>query len=199
MWTVIGEPEVTRYKSGDYKRKYPCRCDCGKEKAVVELSLKKGTSKSCGCYRSQKVADVHTKHGHSPAGNRSGTYSSWQAMKNRCYGSDPRLKHYYQDKGITVCDRWHTFENFLEDMEERPKGFTLERIDNNGNYEPGNCIWASRKRQSSNTRRTKMITPNGRTMCIKDWANELGMPDTTLLYRLDQALDLSTYKRRNHK
>lgn len=200
-WTVIGDVIKTRYPSGDYKRQYPCQCKCGTVKNVIELSLRNGSSVSCGCYHKERVAKSSRKHGHSKKNARTETYSSWQAMKSRCFGSDPHCIQYYQSRGITVCDRWMDFENFLSDMGERPKDATIERINNDGNYCPQNCRWVTRADQNRNTRRNHNITYKGVTMCRKDWAKELGMPETTLYYRLkrlpiDQAFDISQYKRR---
>lgn len=96
------------------------------------------------------------KHGHSPRnGKMSPTYHSWASMKDRCQNPNSNRYEYYGARGIKVCDRWQDFSNFLEDMGERPPGKTLDRVDNNGNYEPGNCRWATQKEQIQNRRDRK--------------------------------------------
>lgn len=111
----------------------------------------------------------------------------WKAMLQRCRNTNNSGYHKYGGRGITVCNRWLTFENFLEDMGLRPSSkHSIERINNDGNYKKSNCRWATTKEQARNTRRNRMFTHDGRTMCITDWANHVGMADTTLLYRLDR-------------
>lgn len=111
-----------------------------------------------------------TKHSHALNGCKTGTYTSWQAMLERC--GNPKFFAYerYGGRGIKVCDRWKSFVNFLADMGERPDGKTLDRYpDNNGNYEPGNCRWATRKEQSQNTSSTKFLTLDGETLSLSEW------------------------------
>jgi hypothetical protein len=114
------------------------------------------------------------------------TWKSWKSMLDRCYGSSRSDNHIYQGRGITVCDRWKaSFEAFLSDMGERPEGKTLDRYpDNDGNYEPGNVRWATNEEQGRNRRTNRILTHEGRSMCMKDWAIETGIPVTTLCERL---------------
>ena len=104
----------------------------------------------------EKKVHPNTKHGHSPRnGKLSPTYRSWQSMKDRCQNSNCPAYKNYGGRGIAVCERWMDFANFLEDMGTRPEGKTLDRIDNDGNYEPGNCRWATPKEQTQNRRPLK--------------------------------------------
>jgi hypothetical protein len=118
---------------------------------AIGRSIQFGYTKSCGCLKS-----------HTP------TWSSWYAMTTRC-----RSKNGYRDRGIKVCDRWLKYENFLADMGQRPNGTTLDRIDVDGNYEPGNCRWATAREQRNNRRDTKLYTYAGKTMCLADWVREI--------------------------
>jgi len=121
------------------------------------------------------------KHGY--AGTT--TYKSWQGMKSRC--NDPNRQEYkhYGGRGIKICDRWEKdFVNFLADMGESPKGMTIERIDNDKGYYPGNCKWATRKEQGRNQRTNRMITYSGETRCLSEWSEFLDINPVTLHCRL---------------
>lgn len=131
-----------------------CVCVCGNEKVVPAESLVRGKSKSCGCKSDEMRSTNNTKHGHTRFdGYMSGTYRSWHAMRQRCMRKNHKQYADYGGRGISVCERWTSFESFLEDMGERPTGMTLDRWpDTNGNYEPGNCRWATNSQQGLNKR-----------------------------------------------
>jgi hypothetical protein len=137
-----------------------CRCDCGSEKIIHGPNLTNGDTRSCGCLKKEAQKRPRPghgrRHGHSPRGTRTPTYESWAAMIKRC--TNPKIKYfkYYGGRGIRVCERWRSFENFLADMGERPEGTTIDRYpDKNGNYEPGNCRWATSKEQGRNKRKRR--------------------------------------------
>jgi hypothetical protein len=133
-------PSSGRYsRSGQAKTRWKCKCSCGLEVRVDTAHLRRGTTKSCGCLNLEQTIQRSTSHGM----RNSPTYNSWASMKRRCGRGRYR--------GITFCDRWGDFKNFLEDMGERPEGKTLDRYPNReGNYEPGNCRWATPKEQANN-------------------------------------------------
>jgi hypothetical protein len=126
------------------------------------------------------------KHGHArKIAGHSGTYNAWVDMRRRCQKVSHPAYKLYGARGITVCDRWScSFPDFLADMGVKPARFTLERIDNDGNYEPGNCRWASVKEQSNNRRTNVTLTVNGESLTIVQWAEKLGTGKSTLQMRL---------------
>lgn len=119
------------------------------------------------------------------------TFTSWLQMRNRCQKPDNKDYHNYGARGITVCDKWQEFLGFIGDMGMRPKGYTLGRIDNDGNYEPGNCRWETPRQQLRNTRVNVVVTFNGKSQCVAAWAEEVGLERKTLEYRIRIGWDAS--------
>lgn len=137
--------------AGRNKHRYiiwTCLCDCGKLKEVTSTKLRRGDIKSCGCLQKERSKEVQVTHGKSS----SRIYSIWCNMLTRCFNSNHDAYSDYGGRGIKVCERWRRFENFFIDMGEPPEGLTLDRIDVNGNYEPGNCKWATWSEQNLNKR-----------------------------------------------
>src|SRR4051812_1219565 len=163
-----------------------CRCDCGREKIVRVSHLTSGAVVSCGCVRAEtSLKNVPPPtHGHCAGAKPSDTYASWAAMIDRCRRPSHSAYANYGGRGIRVCARWEAFENFLADMGERPPAGTIERRDTNGNYEPSNCRWATRKEQGRNRRTNRLLTVGGATKCIAAWSEETGINRTTIRQRL---------------
>jgi hypothetical protein len=138
-----------------------------------------------------RLREDTANHGHARRKQKSPTYISWQAMWERCTNPRGCRWEHYGARGITVCERWGSFENFLADMGERPPDMTLDRYPSkDGNYEPGNVRWAIAREQNLNTRRNRLLTHNGITLTFTEWAERLGLPRTTLGKRLDSGWTL---------
>lgn len=127
-----------------------CRCDCGSSTVTQASHLLRGHTTSCGCFQKERAISYNTRHGHAKKGRWTLTYQTWRAMSQRCLYPKHNRYHRYGGRGITICDRWLVYENFLDDMGERPEGMTLDRIDPDGNYEPTNCRWATSAQQNAN-------------------------------------------------
>lgn len=158
-----------------------CRCDCGNEKTVRADILKSSRFPSCNQGQCRKGGAVR-KH---PQRYNEPTMLTWRSMMSRCYNPNSSRYESHGNRGITVCDRWHDFNNFLSDMGERPsRNYSLDRINNDGNYTPENCRWATPKQQSRNTRRNRKITIDGQTFCVAEWSEISGIKQDTILARL---------------
>lgn len=165
-------------KPNAYPKYAKVSCECGSDTRFVLVAvLRRGEAQSCGCLHKERV----TKHGmwNQPL------FNVWRAMHDRCYNQKNKRYQRYGARGITVCDRWHSLENFVADMSHSYKaGLTLDRIDNNRPYSPDNCRWATRSEQNRNYSRNVVFTWNGETLCLMEWAEKLGLNYGTLWDRI---------------
>ncbi len=165
---------LERLPNVKHQTRYLCRCECGTETEVAGPNLKSGNSTSCGC--------AHARHGMA----RTKVYSAWRQMRQRCENqNDPAFPN-YGGRGIKVCARWQSFDDFYDDMGPRPAGHTIDRIDNNGPYSPENCRWASWKEQQTNKRSNRALTAFGQTKTLQEWADQYQLPISTLRNRIDR-------------
>ena len=158
-----------------------CVCDCGKITNVVGDYLRKGGTRSCGCL-SQESRTVHGMRG-------TAIYRIWSHIKGRCINQSDNAYASYGGRNIHICDEWrHDFQAFYDYVSALPdygkKGYSIDRIDNDGDYEPGNVQWSSSKQQSRNRRSNILLTYAGKTQCVADWADELGIKKTVLYDRI---------------
>lgn len=160
-----------------------CRCDCGKSVTILTSNLKNWSHKSCGCLKLELGVAVRT-HGKS----NTPEFKSWCSMRARCYIPSATGYSDYGGRGITVCQRWlASFDNFLSDMGEMPTPrHTIDRVNNDGNYEPNNCVWATKKEQLQNTRRSHKLTHNGETLTLSQWQDRTGISQKTIISRINK-------------
>lgn len=159
-----------------------CRCECGVVKRIKKPGLLRGQIVSCGCWSRERS----TKHGM----EGSPTYHVWASMLHRCRNRNNRWYHRYGGRGIQVCSRWLDFRNFYADMGEKPRGLSIERIDNDGDYEPGNCRWASHTEQMRNREVTLTIEYKGRVMPVVELAERFGVPRKLVQARLKRGVPI---------
>lgn len=165
-------------------RAWLCLCECGSEKVVRQAKLRSGHTKSCGCLRVEKgieLGKANIKHGQT----NTPEHNAWHHMRQRCLDKNHPGYKDYGGRGITICERWADFNNFLADMGPRPTDrHSLDRIDVNGHYEPSNCRWADDKTQQRNRRNHRLVTYKGETLCIGEWAERCGLTIPQLWARL---------------
>ncbi len=168
-----------------------CQCDCGRTHIVKSHALRKGHTRSCGCQHIALIVAKTRTHGHASNGRCSPELSTWRGMVRRCTNPRDAAFPSYGGRGITVCERWHSFEAFIADMGPRPPGRSLDRIDNNAGYEPGNCRWATATEQQNNKRDNRPLEHDGRTMTLSQWAAETGLKMATIWARLRKGWKVS--------
>lgn len=181
---------VVLYETSERKHTkvvWHCRCDCGNEVDIRSGSLTSGHTMSCGCYKRERAAEVHTTHGMNRQGKPHSVYQTWQCMLQRCENPNNSAYKDYGGCGIKVCDEWHDAEKFIGWALANgwQKGLQLDRIDNNGNYEPSNCRWATREEQARNRRTNHLVTFNAKTRTMAEWAEEVGVKRHILYDRIN--------------
>lgn len=157
-----------------------CQCDCGRVTDVYARNLRGGRTLSCGCLKRETDGKHRITHG----GSHHRAYHIWLGMLQRCQRRDDKAWDNYGGRGISVCDRWQSFELFFADMGEPPAGMSLDRIDNDGNYEPSNCRWATDVEQARNKRTNHRIEFAGTCLTLVEWSEKTGIKQLTILSRL---------------
>lgn len=163
-----------------------CQCDCGNTHIATGNTLMRETVRSCGCLKREKFPGINLKHGFGKRNQKHPAYRAWKAMKTRCYGNIKKFTKTYKDRGIMVCERWlNDSSQFLADMlPSWEPGLSLHRIDNDGNYCPANCKWATTHEQMRATTRNRNVTINGETKCVSDWCKHFGLALVTFYARV---------------
>lgn len=188
--TVIEYVGLHTTPCGTRRRMWKCRCECGKETIVSENNLKNGSTKSCGCWKQQRIKDYNTVHG----GTSDRLYGIWKNMKRRC--NSPKDSHYetYGGKGIKVCEEWaNSYEAFKKwayengyDEDAKTGDCSIDRIDNNGDYEPSNCRWVNRITQANNTSRNRYVEFQGKRLTIAEFAKTMNISKNKAWYYVDK-------------
>lgn len=176
--TVLEFSHVSQKREACWK----CQCECGNVCIATTTDLRKGHKKSCGCLKNEKSYRNSYKHGLS----KTPLYSIWLSMKDRCLNENNKYFNNYGSRGITVCDEWKDdFMNFYNwaIANGYSDNLSIDRIDVNGNYEPSNCRWATKKEQQNNKRDNVLITYKGKTKTLQEWADETGISRNTLMKR----------------
>lgn len=178
---VIGYAGYQHRKPNGGRAFWLCRCECGNESLVEGGELAVGGTVSCGCYRLQRTSESHTTHGL----NSHPLYQKWASMIFRCTNRNNPGWMNYGGRGISVCREWRDFSVFFNDMAERwSPGLELDRIDNNGDYCPQNCRWATKTEQCNNRRSNRLLTWNGETKTLAQWAHGAGIRVSTFWSRI---------------
>jgi len=180
--TVV-ERAPNKGKGAETRAMWRCVCECGGESVIACHTLKAGNTRSCGCLKVEvgiKNGRARKTHGMTDTQ----AWICWMSMGQRCRNKKHDDFHNYGGRGITICKRWESFENFFADMGHPPPGMSIERDDVNGNYEPGNCRWATPVEQGRNKRVNRIIAAFGRSMTLADWGDATGLGTTTISCRI---------------
>jgi len=186
---LVVQTSVGKNPNGRYL--WLCLCDCGNFWTVLGHNLRTGHTQSCGCLNNELVLKRITTHGHRKHGLTTFVYRCWAHMMQRCYNPNNSQYNNYGGRGIKVCERWlHSFENFYEDMGNCPTGMTLDRKDNDGDYEPENCRWATWEEQENNRRNNHWVEYRGERKTIAQWERYLGVNKGTIRSRLHRGCSI---------
>jgi len=189
---TFGKLKAIRFyeKRGKKQRHYWLfQCDCGNTKVINKDIVMRGQTKSCGCLASKLKSERKLTHGYT--GTK--VYNTWTTMKQRCNNPNNSKYYAYGGRGITLCERWSNFENFLNDMGEPPtEKHSIDRIDNDGNYEPSNCRWAEIHIQANNTRNNLFIEYQGKVKTLSQWCLEKNIVYSKALHRYNKGYNIST-------
>lgn len=183
--TVISFSHRVTTASGGQLNYWNCHCECGGKTEVTNRNLLSGHTKSCGCFCRERNRDVHTIHGFARQGNVHKIHKVWRNMLARCENKNNTKYLHYGGRGIRVCKRWHTFLNFAADMFSTwREGLTIERMNNDGDYKPGNCKWATRTEQSLNRRSNVIVTAKGMALTVSQWSDKLDISEAVIHKRI---------------
>lgn len=169
------------------RRQWLCACDCGVECLAITRSLRNGEKRSCGCLSSEVHSAAARRTMTTHGASKTRLFGRWQTMISRCHNPSVASYQNYGGRGISVCQSWReSFERFRSDVgDPENSSLTLERINNDGNYEPSNVRWATRKEQGANTRQNRMIEVDGVSRHLQGWSDHTGIARETIAYRLD--------------
>ena len=181
--TVLKVYEEVTFKSGSKNTRWLCKCSCGKEKVVFRSNLINGHSTSCGCYQ-KEIVSTHRLTNHR-------LYGIWLEVKKRCLDKKRASYKNYGGRGIVICDEWMDFMNFYEWSLNNgySDSLTLDRVDNDGNYSPENCRWATRSVQNNNTRRNVYVECRGEKKTLAQLARDHGLSPETIRYRMNRGYE----------
>lgn len=190
-WTVLKQAGKDKFRNIIWL----CRCECGQERNVRGIYLLDNRSVSCGCYKNELIANRSLKHGATVNRTPLPEYTIWVGIKDRCYNPDCSSYKHYGGRGITMCDRWfNSFECFYNDMGLRPSAqHSIDRINNDGNYQLDNCKWALAEEQSRNKRNNRWIEFNGENMVLADWAKKFKATSANVRQHLEKKTFGETY------
>lgn len=187
-WTILSPAGWQTFPSGKSFPQWTCQCDCGTVREVLQYSLTRGVSVSCGCYNRERSVAANTTHGESTDRKKSPEYKAWQSMLVRCFNpKNPRYAD-YGGRGVTVCEEWrYDFSAFLAEIGRRPTPqHSLDRIENDRGYEPGNVRWATAHEQMTNRRITQLVDG----VPLATLAKQHKIPANTLRFRILKGWDL---------
>lgn len=186
--TVIDHGGWRTQPSGQKKRLWLCKCECGKTTIVTHSNLRSATgTRSCGCIWEEmsSAGSFHLAHGCSRVHSWTPEYAAWAGMMQRCTNPKAKTYRHYGGRGITVCERWLNFENFLHDVGPKPSPVhSLGRVDNSNGYSPDNCRWETPVQQGRNKRNNVLITAFGKTTTLSGWEEITGVRRGTISVRL---------------